>query len=238
MRFLFAAAIAAPLAAAALPAGAETPILPDATVLDVSATGHVTRTPDIATIRAGVVTQSGTAAAALSANAAQMARVVAALKGAGIAERDLQTSNVSLSPQYRYADNQPPAITGYQANNTVSVKFRDIAKSGAVLDALVKAGANQIDGPAMSLDMPGAALDEARADAVKQARARAELYARAAGLRVERIVSIAEAGENAGDTPRPPMMYMARAAKADAATEVLAGETEVSATVQVRFLLK
>lgn len=229
------------LGSIALPAAAQsvpTPILPDATVLEVSATGRVTRVPDVASLRAGVVTQAPTAAAALSENAQRMERVVAALRSAGIATRDIATSNVGLSPQYRYADNQPPAITGYQASNTVSVKFRDIAKSGAALDALVKAGANQIDGPQMSIDQPDAALDAARADAVKQARARAELYAQAAGMRVERIVSISEEGENRGDSPRPPVMYARNAMAAEASTPVLAGETEVSATVAVRFLLK
>lgn len=230
---LILAAMLTPLAAAA-----ETPILPDATVLDVSATGRVTRVPDVATIRAGVVTQSATAATALSDNAARMAKVLAALRGAGVAERDIATSTVALQPQYRYADNQPPVITGYQANNTVSVRFRDIARSGAGLDALARAGANQIDGPTLSIDKPDEALDAARADAVARAKARAGLYARAAGLSVVRIVSIAENGEDAGSGPRPPVMYLARA-KADApATELAPGETEVTATVSVRFLLK
>lgn len=225
----------------ALPAAAQVPmqtVIPDATILDVTAIGRVVRTPDIATIRAGVVTQSPTAAAALSENAARMARVVAALKAAGIAARDLATSNVALSPQYRYADNQPPVITGYQASNTLSVKFRDIAKSGAALDALVAAGANQIDGPTMSLDQPDAALDAARQDAVKRARARADLYAAAAGLRVERIVSIGESGEDAGGGPQPPVLYRAKAMAAADSTEVLPGETDVTATLVVRFLLK
>jgi uncharacterized protein YggE len=213
------------------------PILPDATVLDVVATGEVSRVPDVATLRAGVVTQALTAADASAENATRMSRVLAALRAAGIAPRDMATASVTLSPQYRYADNQPPAITGYQATNTVSITFRDIAKSGAALDALVKAGANQIDGPQLSIDRPDAALDEARVDAIKRARARADLYARAAGLRVDRIVSIGEQGENPGDQPRPPVLY-ARAAKADATTEVLAGATEVSATVVVRLLLK
>ena len=231
---IFAAAAMTPFAAAA-----ETvPILPDATVLDVSATGRVTRVPDVATIRAGVVTQSPTAAAALSDNAARMAKVLASLRGAGVAERDIATSTVSLQPQYRYAENQPPVITGYQANNSVSVRFRDVAKSGAGLDALVRAGANQIDGPTLSIDQPDAALDEARADAVKRARARAALYAAAAGMRVERIVAIAENGESAGGEPPRPVMYMARA-KADAPpTELAPGETEVTATVTVRFILR
>ncbi|MGS3087700.1 SIMPL domain-containing protein, partial [Escherichia coli] len=85
--------------------------------------------------------------------------------------------------QYRYTDGQPPAITGYQATNTVSVRFRDVARSGTVLDTLVAEGANQIEGPNLSIDKPDAALDEARTDAVKRARARADLYASAAGMR-------------------------------------------------------
>lgn len=230
---LAAAALFGPLSAAA-----ETPILPDATILDVSATGRVTRIPDVATIRAGVVTQAPTAAGALSANAASMARVLAALKRAGVAPRDIATSNVALQPQYRYADNQPPAITSYQATNTVSVRFRDVARSGSGLDALVEAGANQIDGPSLSIDQPDAALDAARTDAVARARGRAILYAQAAGLHVERIVAIAENGEDAGGGPRPPVMYMARAKAEAAPTELAAGETEVTATVTVRFLLK
>ncbi|QNE32373.1 DUF541 domain-containing protein [Sphingomonas sp. NBWT7] len=243
MRYQFATAALLALASAAVPAAAQsldtTPILPDATVLDVVATGRTMRTPDIATLRAGVVTQSPTAAAALAENAQRMDRVIAALRAAGIAARDIATANVGLQPQYRYTDNQPPVITGYQATNTVAVKFRDVAKSGAALDALVKAGANQIDGPQMAVDQPEAALDAARADAVKRARARAELYAQAAGLRVDRIAAIDEAGENRGDSPRPPVLQFARAEMAsDAATRVMPGETEISATVRMRFILR
>lgn len=235
---LLAVATALPAAATAqVPVPMQT-VVPEGTVLDVSATGKVELAPDIATIRAGVTTQASTAAAALKENAERMAAVIRALRGAGIAARDLSTSNVSLQPQYRYGENQPPVVTGYQAANSVSVRFRDIARAGGVLDVLVKAGANQIDGPAMSLAAPEAALDAARQDAVKRARARAELYAQAAGMRVERIVAIDEAGENDGGTPRPPM-FQARAMMADSApTQVLAGETQVTATVNVRFLLK
>lgn len=235
---LLAVTTALPAAATAqVPVPMQT-VVPEGTVLDVSATGKVELAPDIATIRAGVTTQASTAAAALKENAERMAAVIRALRGAGIAARDLSTSNVSLQPQYRYGENQPPVVTGYQAANSVSVRFRDIARAGGVLDALVKAGANQIDGPAMSLAAPEAALDAARQDAVKRARARAELYAQAAGMRVERIVAIDEAGENDGGTPRPPM-FQARAMMADPApTQVLAGETQVTATVNVRFLLK
>jgi uncharacterized protein YggE len=213
-------------------------ILPDGTILDVSATGKTTRTPDLATIDAGVVTQSATAAAALSDNSNRMAKVLAALKAAGIESRDIATSTVRLNPQYRYADNQPPAITGYQATNTVMVKFHDIKKAGGILDALVAQGANQIDGPNLSLENPDAALDEARTDAVARARARAELYARAAGLTVSRIVSIDENGENAGSPPPRPVMYARVAAAPQADTAIEPGTTDVTVTLSVRFLLK
>ncbi|TPG17549.1 DUF541 domain-containing protein [Sphingomonas koreensis] len=240
MRYILmlAACAALPVFASAAVAQVTNPtILSDGTILEVAAQGKTTRVPDLATIDAGVVTQSATAAAALSDNAARMDKVLAALRSAGVQTRDISTSTVRLAPQYRYADNQPPAITGYQATNTVSVKFRDIAKSGAILDVLVQQGANQIDGPNLSLSQPDAALDEARTDAVQRARARADLYARAAGLSVSRILSISENGQNAGSPPPRPMMF-ARADAAMAKTEIEPGETDVTVDLAVRFLLK
>lgn len=241
MRILVTAAALAALPLALMPAAAQVGspgILPekDGTILDVSAEGRTTRVPDVATIRAGVVTQAPTAAAALAANAQRMSRVLAAVKRAGVAERDVRTASVGLSPQYRYAEGQPPAVTGYQATNTVAIRFRDVAGAGKILDALVGEGANQIEGPNLSIDRPDAALDEARADAVKRARARAELYARAAGMTVSRLISISETAQNDGGVP-PPMPY-ARLDKAEASTQVAAGETDVSVTISVRFLLK
>lgn len=211
--------------------------LPDGTILNVSATGKTTRVPDLATINAGVVTQAATAAGALSDNSQRMARVLAAIKNAGVESRDIATSTVRLNPQYHYSDNQPPAISGYQATNTVTVKFHDIAKAGGILDALVAQGANQISGPNLSLAEPDAALDEARTDAVKTARARAELYAKAAGLSVSRILSINENGSNAGAPPPRPMVMYARADAAAPKTEIEPGETDVTVTLSVRFLL-
>jgi uncharacterized protein YggE len=243
MRMVLLAAIAAvplstgPVLAQAAPQAVE-PMIPAAgTVLDVTAEGKVTRVPDLATIRAGVVAQAPTAAAALADNAGRMARVLAALKQAGVAPRDIATSTVALNPQYRYANNQPPVITGYQATNSVTVRFRDVARSGAILDTLVAQGANQIDGPNLSVSQPEAALDEARADAVMRAKARAELYAKAAGLRVARIVSINEAGENAGGSP-PMFMARAMVAKEAADTQIAPGEKDLTVTLSVRFLLQ
>ncbi|MGN6376333.1 MAG: SIMPL domain-containing protein [Sphingomonas sp.] len=211
--------------------------VPEGTVLDITATGKTTRVPDQATIQAGVVTQGTTAAEALSANAARMSKVLAALKAAGVVSRDIATATVRLNPQYQSGDNQPPTITGYEATNTVSITFHDIAKSGTILDTLVRQGANQISGPDLSLAQPDEALDAARADAVKRARARADLYARAAGLSVSRILSIAENGENAGNPPPRPVMF-ARADSAMAKTQIEPGQTDVTVTLSVRFLLK
>jgi uncharacterized protein YggE len=241
MRLLATAAVITLSSIAVAPALAQTmpvapAVIPDGTLLDVTATGKTTRVPDLATIRAGVVTQAPTAAAALSDNANRMSAVLSALKRAGIQPRDIATANVSLQPQYRYEDNKPPVITGYQATNNVSIRFRDIAKSGAILDALVAQGANQIDGPNLSLDQPDAALDEARVDAVKRAQARAQLYAKAAGLSVSRILTIAEGGEIAGPPPPMPVYRMAAAKAAD--TQVMPGESDVTVTITVRFLLK
>jgi uncharacterized protein len=231
-------AVAAMAAGASVAAGAQMqpqgPVI-TGTRLDVSARAEVTRAPDIAIINAGVVTQAPDAATAMRDNAQRMSRVIAALKKAGLADRDMATSSISLSPQYRYEENKPPVITGYQASNQLNVKFRDIGKAGSVLDVLVREGANQINGPTLALDNPQAALDEARASAIKSARARADLYANATGMKVKRIVAISESeGFNQGPVP-----VMARQMTSDAAakTEILAGEQSVAVTINVVFEL-
>jgi uncharacterized protein YggE len=162
--------------------------------------------------------------------------VVAAIKAAGIADKDVQTSGISLNPQYRYAENEAPKITGYQANNTVSVKVRDIAKLGKVLDALAGVGANQINGPSFEIDNPEPVYDEARLAALKKAQGRAETYAKSLGLQVRRIVSISEG--NGGFRP-VPMMAMAKMEARDAsgAPPVSPGETTVSVNLDVVFEL-
>ncbi|CAN5233684.1 SIMPL domain-containing protein [soil metagenome] len=231
------------LMAAAATVGALVPAIASADVaqaiagtrLDVTARGEVTRVPDIAVISAGVVTQAKDAQTALADNSAQMARVLAALKRAGVADRDVSTSSIGLSAQYLYADNKPPVVTGYQANNSVSIKFRDIAKSGTILDALVAAGTNQINGPNLMIEKPAPALDEARVQAMALARSRAELYAKAAGLTVRRIVSISESADEQGPRPYPVMMM----ARSDAApkTQIVPGEQQIGVTLSVTFEL-
>ena len=218
------------------------PIAASSTLLTVSVEGRSTRTPDLAVFSAGVTTQGKTASEAMSANAATMSKVVATLKKSGIADRDIQTSRISLSPVYSQPVvgpngqvTQEPRIIGYQATNQVTVRSRDVKGFGTVLDALVGSGANQISGPNFQLDKPAAAMDEARTGAMKTARTRADLYANAAGLRVVRIVSISESGGYAA----PPVyarIAMADAA-ADAATPVAAGEVEAQVSLTVQFEL-
>lgn len=209
----------------------------DGTLLSVSADGTSKRVPDIASISTGVVTRAADANAAMRDNANQMAKVMAAIKAAGVAERDIQTSGVNLNPNYNYVQNQPPKITGYEARNTISVKVRDVGKLGKVMDSLVAAGANDLNGPSFEVDKPDEAYDEARRGALEKAQARAEMYAKALGLRVRRIVSIDESGSS---FPRPiPMMRtMAMSAgKAAADTEVSPGEASLSAHLNVVFEL-
>jgi uncharacterized protein len=205
------------------------------TRLDIVAQGSVRRVPDLAIISAGVVTQARDAKTAMASNATAMARVLTALRGAGVADRDMATAQIGLTPQYRYAENQPPVVTGYQANNSVSIRFRDVAKSGTILDALVAAGANQISGPTLTLDKPEAAQDEARADAIKIARARAELYAKAAGMTVKRIVAISETGDIA--RPMPMMMERSMMVQTAAKSEIVPGEQDIGVSVSVTFEL-
>jgi hypothetical protein len=164
-----------------------------------------------------------------------MAPLRAALTRAGIQPRDVQTSTVSLQPDYRYAENQPPQLVGYRASNEVNVRFRDIAESGRILDALVAEGANQINGPNLGIERPEAALDEARTAAVAPARARAELYARTLGMRVVRILSVSEPG--AVQVAPVPMLRM-QAANAEAATDIAPGEQVLSVSLTVSFELQ
>ncbi|WP_028969042.1 SIMPL domain-containing protein [Sphingomonas sp. URHD0057] len=206
------------------------------TRLDINATGEVSRVPDLAIISAGVVTRSASASGAIQQAATRMARVREALRQAGIADRDIQTSNISLNPEYTYVNNQPPKLNGYSATNQLSVRFRDIAITGKILDALVAQGANQISGPNLTIDKPEAALDEARAKAVAAGRARADLYARSLGLRVVRVVSVSESG---GYAPPPPMPMYVRAEAAQAAdTKIDAGEQKLQVSLAITFELQ
>ncbi|CAH0265265.1 MULTISPECIES: SIMPL domain-containing protein [Stenotrophomonas] len=229
-------ALGASMTAHADPSSPSIAAAAEGTLLNISANAEATRVPDVATLSAGVVTQAADGNSAMRQNAQQMDKVLAAIKAAGIAERDVQTSGVSLNPQYRYADNEAPKITGYQASNTVSLKVRDIAKLGKVLDALAAQGANQINGPQFEIDQPEPVYDEARLAALKKAQARAQTYAKSLGLQVRRIVSISE-NSGGGFRPMPMMRAQAAGMAMDKATPVAPGESTVSVNLDVVFEL-
>lgn len=223
--------------AAALPAQAQSADAAfRATTLNLSATGETQVKPDLATITLGVQTDGPTAAQALSANAAQMNKVVAALKKAGIAERDIQTSSLSVNPQYVYEQNQPPKLNGYQASNQVTIQVRDLAKLGQTVDATVSAGATNVGGISFGLQDPKAAEDAARQDAVKALTAKADLYARATGYKIVRLVNL---GEGGGYAPQPPVPMFAMAKRMEAAdsSPVAAGELKVRVDISATYEL-
>jgi hypothetical protein len=191
--------------------------------------GEVKGAPDQAQVNAGVSTTAATAAQALAANTTRMTGVFAALKKAGIAEKNIQTTNFSVSPQYTNgAGNERPRLTGYQVNNDVSVRLDDVGKLGATLDALVTAGANQMNGISFSIRDTAVMLRKAREAAIADAKDRAETYARATGVTLGPIQSI---GESGGSGPVP--MFKAVRMMAAAPVPVAAGEESVAADVSV-----
>jgi len=220
-----AGAAAPALAEAPPPAPADSAF--HATTLNLAAYGETKIAPDMATINLGVTTEAKTAAEAMTANSRQMNQMLAALAKAGIAAKDIQTSNLNLGAQYAYEQNQPPRLTGYQASNQVSVTVHDLARLGAAVDATVGAGANQVNGISFGLNDPTTAENAARLEAVKALQAKAELYAKATGYRIGRLVSLSEGG---GYAPAPPMP-MATFAKRDmvtvSASRIEAGELKV-----------
>ena len=213
--------------ALAAPAWAADPA--DVRTLAMPGHGEIRGTPDMAQITAGVTTNATTAAQALAANSARMKTVVAALEKLGVPEKNIQTTSFFVSPQYTNGDNNSPRrLTGYQVNNDVSVRLEDVSKLGGTLDALVQAGANQMNGISFSIRNPTPLLEKARAEAIADARTRAETYAKAAGVSLGPILSISEGGT---ETPRP--MYRMAVAMQAAPVPVAAGEQSVTADVSV-----
>ncbi|WP_184718087.1 SIMPL domain-containing protein [Caulobacter sp.] len=222
------------LLGAAAPALAQNDAAFRATTFSLSAYGETNVAPDMATITLGVQTQQATAAEAMKANGAQMNQVMAALKKAGIAERDIQTSNLNLNAQYAYEQNQPPKLTGYQASNQVTITVRDLTKLGAAVDATVGAGANTINGISFGLKNPQVAEDAARLEAVKALQAKAELYGRATGYKAVRLVNLNEGAGFSQPTPPMPVMAFAKREMADS-TSISAGELKVRVDVSATY---
>jgi uncharacterized protein YggE len=235
MKRLFLASLAACVAGPALAQPAAPPPLaaPISGVrLDVVATGEVTRVPDQVTIGAGVTSRAAQAQAALGDNAAQMARVRAALRRLGIAERDIQTGTISLSQDYERSP-AGSAPSGYVASNQLNIRFRDVANAGRIIDSLVAEGVTNVQGPMFGLADRDSAVDEARTRAIAVARARADLYARTLGTRVRRIVAISESGQAGLITGEARMSAVTN----DSSTQIVPGEQVIGSTLSVTFEL-
>ncbi len=231
MRRLVALAPFALLASVSLPAYAGT--------ITIEGHGEVMAAPDMAQINSGVTTQGATAREALDANTAAMADLIAELKAAGIEARDIQTSGFSVNPNYVYTDERdangyslPPKINGYQVANTVTVTVRNLDSLGAILDKSVTVGANTVNGVTFAVADPSELYNEARKAAFEDARAKAELYAAAAGATLEEIQSISET--QGFNNPQPYPMY-ARAEAADSSVPVEAGEMAFAINVNVQW---
>jgi uncharacterized protein len=201
----------------------------------ISVTGEATVSvpPDLAQIEAGVTSEAKTAREASDANNAAMGKVLLALKGAGIEEKDYQTSRLSLQPES--APNRPggPAtIVGYRASNRVTVRLHDVSKVASVIDMLVAAGANDIGGINFTVSQTSKLLDDAREQAIADARRKAEIYAKAAGVTLGAPLSISEGG-----TP-VPIPYRRMAAGIAPSAPVAQGEETLQVTVAVSWAIK
>ena len=205
------------------------------TGITVQGVGKITLTPDLATVSVGIQSQAPTAAAAQSQASAAMTKIIAAVKKAGIAETDMTSQWVSLQPQYAYSSGgtTPPRVTGYQANQSLSIKVRQIESTGPVIDAAVAAGATQVNGISFSVSDPTAATAQARSAAMADAKKRATALAQAAGVSLGSVIAITEVSAPA------PVPYMAGdlRATADAATPIQVGTTDLEVDVTATFAI-
>ena len=227
----------APLAAAviagallATPALAQTVVPPS--VISVTGEATVSVPPDQAQIDGGVTSEAKTAREASDANNTAMGKVLLALKGAGIDEKDYQTSRLSLQPQYAPNRSGPSPVVGYRASNRVTVRLRDVTKVANVIDTLVGAGANEIGGINFVVSQASKLLDEAREQAIADARRKAEIYAKAAGVTLGAPLSISEQGFPG------PIPFRKMAVGMAASTPVAQGEETLAVTVSVSWAIK
>ncbi|MER8904296.1 SIMPL domain-containing protein [Mesorhizobium sp. M0772] len=224
-------------AAIAFPAMASADSLPPPRIV-VSGEGQSTVAPDLALLTLSVMREAKTARAALDANNDAMAAVIAAMKSAGIKDRDLQTAGIQINPRYNYTNkpdgSQEAELVAYQVTNTLSVRIRDIDKTGEILDKAVSLGVNQGGGISFSNEDPKAAVTEARRKAVADAMAKAKTLAEAAGVSIGRVLEITD--QNVAPAPMPINAKAFDAA--GAAVPVQAGENAYAVQVTVTFELK
>ncbi|MGI9405054.1 MAG: SIMPL domain-containing protein [Hyphomicrobiaceae bacterium] len=201
----------------------------------VTASGSVRAVPDMVMISTGVRTTAETARQALRANSQTMQRVIERLREVGIRKRNIATDNLSVQPIYKRSRNNetPPVVTGYRVNNSVRIRVTEIALLGEVLDQVVDLGANQIGGIQFLVRKAERLRDDARTKAMENARRRARLFAREAGVDLGKVLMIREG--NVGFSPQPRMMEMRQA---QASVPVEAGSKELSAQVTVTWELR
>jgi uncharacterized protein len=228
------AALAVAFAAGPLfPATARAQTDPPSSI-SVTGEAHISVAPDLAQIDAGVTSDAKTAREASDANNAAMGKVLLALKGAGIDEKDYQTARLSLQPQNSVArPGAPSTVVGYRASNRVTIRLRDVAKLAGVIDTLVAAGANDIGGVNFEVSQASKLLDDAREQAIADARRKAEIYAKAAGVTLGAPLSISEEGSG-----QPTFRARMAVPMATAPTPVAVGEETLSITVGVSWAIK
>ncbi|MBX5493263.1 MAG: SIMPL domain-containing protein [Chloroflexi bacterium] len=235
VRLLAAIALALAGSSTAALASPASQVTPTPETIVVTADGEATAPPDVAYVTVGVVTQAPTAAQATADNARQLAAVVDALRGRGIAEQDLQTSGLSVQPLYAQGRAERQDITGYQAINNVTVTVNDLARAGELLDAALAAGANRVGGLRFAVRDTTSLRQQALGNAVRAARAQAEAIAAGLGVRLSSVHSVVEEAV-AVPVPRAVMaMEAPAAAPGQPPTPVLPGELRVTARVRVAF---
>ncbi|MCV6576023.1 MAG: SIMPL domain-containing protein [Cohaesibacter sp.] len=231
-RFCITLAAILPLISTPTLAGNHQAASHQAGTLSISGIGKVDMVPDLAIISAGVESRAKTTKDALADNSRKMAALFATLEKAGIAKKDMQTSNFNIYPQMHYPNKSgqtPPKIIGYHVNNQLTVRIRDLAKIGTVLTALVDAGANNMSGLRFDVADKKAKLEEARIAALADAKAKASLYAAELGSEIKRLKSLSETSRSA---PRPVMMRAAAMKmEMDAAVPVAEGSMSFSITI-------
>jgi uncharacterized protein YggE len=234
------ALLAAACLAAALPAAARADDRPPAPSVVVTGEGMISAAPDIGVVTSGVVTTAASAGAALKANAAAMSAVIAKLKEAKVEDRDVATSGLTVQPQYDYGSGsapRAPKLMGYEVRNTVTVRARDLGRLGELIDGLVGAGSNQIEGLTFDVSDRSTKLDDARKQAIADARRKAELYAAGVGAKLGAPLAIDEM-EVGGDEPIRPFVQRAKAMDAAPSTPIARGEQELRARVTIRWALE
>ena len=213
---------------------AEIQIAAQGPVVELTVNEIVQSQPDVAEVGAGVVTRAATAQDAMRQNAQQMDRLVKRIRELGVKSEDIQTSNFSLSPNYNYNQQTGEQVfTGYNVNNQVSVKLRDLKRAGEVLDALVTAGANNVYGPNFTLENDTAAKAEARGKAFQSGKRMAEEYARMAGYTNVRLLEVSETFQSY--SPQGEARMALTAAPKDASTPIEPGQVGTGVTLTVKY---